>query len=63
MASMRGHLAAFQAAHGDVEDLDGSWHLQADQSLLDAVDERGNDLGMGAHRAPAWPASRRAMAS
>jgi Winged helix-turn helix len=47
-----GHLAAFEAAHGDVEDLDRPWHLQADQGLLDAIDERGNDLGMGVHRTP-----------
>ena len=58
-----GHLAAFEAAHGDVEDLERPWHLQADQGLLDAVDERGNDLGMGAHRASPWPASRRPTAS
>jgi hypothetical protein len=31
-----GHLAAFEAAHGDVEDLDRPRHLQADQCLLDA---------------------------
>ena len=38
----RGHLAAFEAAHGDVEDLDRPRHLQADQGLLDAIDERRN---------------------
>ena len=30
-----GHLTAFKATHGDVEDLDRPWHLQADQGLLD----------------------------
>ena len=39
-------------------------HLQADQGLLDAVDERGDDLGMGVHlAAPPWLARCRATAS
>ena len=48
----RGHLAAFEPAHSGVEDLDGARHFEADHGLLDAVDQRWNDLGMGAHRAP-----------
>ena len=58
-----GYLAAFEAAHDNIEDLDCPWHLQADQGLLDVVDKRGNDLGKGAHRAPPRLASRCAIAS
>src|SRR5262245_14911254 len=36
-------LAMFKATQDDVEDLDRPWHLQSDQRLLDAIDERGND--------------------
>ena len=32
-------LAVFEAAHGDVEDLDRPWHFQADQGLFDTIDE------------------------
>jgi hypothetical protein len=48
----RGHLAAFEATQGGVEDLDGARHFEADHGLLDALDQRWNDLGTGVHRVP-----------
>ena len=48
----RGHLAVFETAHNGVKDLDGARHFEADHGLLDALDQRWNDLGTGAHRAP-----------
>jgi hypothetical protein len=58
----RGHFALLEAAHRRVEALDGARHLEADHGLLDAVDHGGNDLNMGGHCAPPWPASRRPTA-
>jgi hypothetical protein len=45
----RAHLAAFELSHSRVEDFDGTWHLEADQGALDAVDHGGNDLRMARH--------------
>ena len=57
-----GHLALLDPAHRGIEDLDCARHLEADQGLLDAVDEGGDDLCVSVHRAPPF-ASLRAMAS
>ena len=42
----RRHLAAFDAAHRGVEDLEGPRHFQADEGALDAIDHGQHD--------PAW---------
>ena len=55
-----GHLAALNAAHGDIEDFEGARHFQADQIALDAVDD-GRDMNV--HRTPPWLARRRPTAS
>ena len=57
------HFAALDPAHGGVEDFDGARHFQADQALLDAVDDGGDDLGMRGHRILPWLARRRPTAS
>ena len=56
-----GILAALQAAHRGIEDLDRSRHLEGDHGLFDALEHGGHDLG--GHAAPPWPARRRATAS
>ena len=50
IASSAVDLAALDAAQRDVEDLERPRHLQADQGLLDAVDERGSDLACASSR-------------
>ena len=44
----RGHLAAFEATQGGVEDLDGARHFEADHGLLDALDQRWNEFKLRA---------------
>ena len=58
----RCYFAALESAHRRIKGLDSTWHFEPDHCLLDTIDHGRNDLNMGGHCAPPWPASRRPTA-
>ena len=59
----RAELTTLELADGGVDHLERARHPEADQGLLDAVEQRAVGIDARRHQGCSVPASRRAMAS
>ena len=59
----RAELTTLELAYGGVDHLERARHPEADQGLLDAVEQRAVGIDARRHQGCSVPASRRAMAS